>query len=150
MLIISEFFLAIRLVLKYSALMLITGCMPRHFDRLGKSGPWYQTECCSGHFQYICPLISRRMIVTGKAAIEIVTLYTTWSELRLFEIISQLQKYGATTVVVFGSPSISGSIRSINMYSRANVQCKRDWCVERCNLRSRELAPLPEVLRVST
>ncbi len=31
-----------------------------------------------------------------------------------------------------------------------NVQCKRDWCVERCNLRSRKLAPSPEVLRVST
>jgi hypothetical protein len=53
-------------------------------------------------------------------------------------------------VLDFGRPSINGSIRSIKCIAGLNVQCKRDWCVERCNLRSRELAPSPEVLRVST
>jgi hypothetical protein len=63
-----------------------------------------------------------------------------------------LVQYGTVygSVLDFGRPSISGSIRSIKCVAGLNVECKRDWCVERCNLRSRELAPSPEVLRVST
>jgi hypothetical protein len=49
------------------------------------------------------------------------------------------------TVLDLGRPSISGSIRSIKMIPGLIVQCKRDWCVEICTLRTQEeqgLAPL--------
>ncbi len=53
---------------------------------------------------------------------------------------------GGGGVLNHGRPSIRVLFDPLKCIARLNVQCKRDWCVEKCTLRTQEdqgFAPPP-------